>query len=145
MRMDLWKPLEIGNDQCARRPVGPLDLWVRKLASEWQVASTLTPEKKDIGRVMKVLTEVADRNPYCLDEPAPIIVFKGFGDSALEFLFGVWFAKQDYVTLRNTIMREIKERFDAEGIEIPFPHRTLYAGAATEPFPVRVVAQDGAP
>lgn len=99
--------------------------------------------KEDIRKVMEVLADVADQNPYCLDEPAPIILFKGFGDSALQILLGVWFAKADFLTLRNSILPEIKERFDAEGIEIPFPHRTLYAGAATEPFPVRVVAGDG--
>jgi small-conductance mechanosensitive channel len=34
----------------------------------------------------------------------------------------------------------IKERFDAEGIEIPYPHRTIAGGLATDPLPVRVVA-----
>lgn len=95
--------------------------------------------KEDIGKVTKILRDIADKNPHSLDEPEPIIVFKGFGDSALEFLFGVWFAKADFLQLRNSIQREIKERFDAEGIEIPFPHRTLYAGEASKPFPVRVV------
>ena len=42
-----------------------------------------------------------------------------------------------------TVMQEIKERFDAEGIEIPFPHVSLYAGAATGPFPVSFTAEDG--
>jgi small-conductance mechanosensitive channel len=95
--------------------------------------------KEDIGRVMRVLGEIADRNPFALDEPAPLILFKGFGASALDILFGVWFEKQDMLNLRNSIMRDIKERFDREGIEIPFPHRTLYAGSDTAPFPVRVV------
>jgi small-conductance mechanosensitive channel len=36
-------------------------------------------------------------------------------------------------------MQDIKERFDAEGIEIPFPHRTVYTGAASDPFPIRIV------
>lgn len=98
--------------------------------------------KEDVGKVVAVLKDIADRNPHCLDEPEPLILFTGFGDSALEFLFGVWFAKADFVVLRNSIQREIKERFDAEGIEIPFPHRSLYAGEASKPFPVRVV-QDG--
>lgn len=101
--------------------------------------------KEDIGKVMKILREVADANPNCLDEPEPLIVFKGFGDSALEFLFGVWFAKADFLLLRNTIQREIKERFDREGIEIPFPHRTLYAGEVSKPFPVRVVPDSPPP
>lgn len=95
--------------------------------------------KEDIARVAQILREIADNNPNCLDEPEPLIVFKGFGDSALEFLFGVWFAKADFLQLRNSIQREIKERFDKEGIEIPFPHRTLYTGDVTAPFPIRLV------
>ncbi len=98
--------------------------------------------KEDIGKVISILKDVADKNPNCLDEPEPLIVFKGFGDSALEFLFGVWFAKADFLKLRNSIQREIKERFDAEGIEIPFPHRSLYAGEASKPFPIRLVRDE---
>lgn len=33
----------------------------------------------------------------------------------------------------------VAERFDQEGIEIPFPHRTLYTGDVTAPFPIRIV------
>lgn len=96
--------------------------------------------KEDIERVIGILKEVANANPYCLDEPEPLIIFKGFGESALEFLFGPWFAKTDYIALRNSLLTEVKKRFDAEGIEIPFPHRTLYTGLATTPFPVTVVS-----
>ena len=96
--------------------------------------------KEDIERVMKILREIADGIPEILDEPEPFILFKGFADSALEFLVGVWLAKADYVTVRNQFLPTIKKRFDEEGIEIPFPHRTLYAGLASEPFPIRVVA-----
>lgn len=96
--------------------------------------------KEDIEKVRAVLMDIAKRNPLCLDEPAPVFVFQNFGDSALEFLFAVWFEKADLLALRTSIMIEIKSRFDAEGIEIPFPHRTLYAGSVTDPFPVRVVS-----
>ena len=95
--------------------------------------------KEDVGRVQAILKDVAVKNTYCLDEPEPLILFKNFGDSALEFLFAVWCVKSDFLILRQKIMQEIKERFDAEGIEIPFPHRTLYTGSVTEPFPVRIV------
>jgi small-conductance mechanosensitive channel len=101
--------------------------------------------KEDVAKVIRVLKEVADKNPYCLDEPEPVIIFTEFGDSSLNFLFGVWFAKADFLVLRNSIMREIKERFDAEGIEIPFPHRTLYTGAITEPFPIKIITGTGLP
>jgi small-conductance mechanosensitive channel len=95
--------------------------------------------RNDLGRTREVLLEIADANPYCLREPLPVVIFTGFGDSGQELLFGVWFAKADYIDLRNSIMQEIKKRFDAEGIEIPFPHRTIVGGLATDPVPVRVV------
>lgn len=95
--------------------------------------------KEDVKRVRSILIDLATRNPYCLDEPAPLVVFTDFGDSALEFLFALWFEKTDYINLKNSIMDEIKERFEKEGIEIPFPHLTIYTGSATEPFPVSMV------
>lgn len=101
--------------------------------------------KEDIEKVMRVLREVADQNPYCLDEPEPVILFQNFGDSALEFRFAPWFAKSDYVALRNSLLIDVKRRFDDEGIEIPFPHRTLYTGAVTEPFPIKLVPSDAVP
>jgi len=98
--------------------------------------------KEDMERVARVLMEVADRNPGCLEEPRPQLFFDGFGDSALELRFCVWTRKDAFVELKNTILVEIKVAFDRHGIEIPFPHRTLYAGSVTEAFPVRVVAED---
>jgi len=37
------------------------------------------------------------------------------------------------------IHEEIKRAFDEHEIEIPFPHRTLYTGAVTEPLPIEIV------
>jgi small-conductance mechanosensitive channel len=101
--------------------------------------------KENIEKVMRILKEVAEQNRYCLDEPEPVIIFQGFGESALEILFAPWFAKTDYIALRNSLLIEVKRRFDEEGIEIPFPHRTLYTGSATEPFPIRLVPYDVPP
>ncbi|QKT03775.1 mechanosensitive ion channel family protein [Ectothiorhodospiraceae bacterium 2226] len=95
--------------------------------------------KEDVARVRKVLEGVADTNPLCLEEPRPVFIFLGFGDSALDLQFSVWAKRENFLRLRNSIHEEIKKAFDAEGIEIPFPHRSLYAGEATEPFPIRLV------
>ncbi len=45
--------------------------------------------------------------------------------------------------VRNAIRLEIKEVFDREGVEIPFPHLSLYSGSVTDPFPVQVVETGG--
>lgn len=94
--------------------------------------------KEDLGKVKSVLEKIVRENPLCLDEPEPIIVFKTFGNSGINILLGVWFEKANHLKVKNSIFQEIKSTFDAEGIEIPFPHVTLYSGATTQPFPVKI-------
>ena len=98
--------------------------------------------KESIKHVRKVMERVADANPICLDEPKPTFIFKGFGDSSLDMQFSVWVKRENFSELKNAIYEEIKEAFDAEGIEIPFPHQSIYAGSVTEPFPIRVVTEE---
>ena len=95
--------------------------------------------KEEIGRVREILFEVASRNPLCLREPKPLIIFQGFADSAVSLQLSVWSATKDYLELRNRISEEVKAAFEREGVEIPFPHLSLYAGSATSPIPVRSV------
>jgi len=91
--------------------------------------------KEDLGRVMEVINGVVKRNPLCLDEPDPLITFKAFGDNGIQILLGVWFEKANFLKVKNSLFIDIKSTFEAEGIEIPFPHVSIYAGQATKPFP----------
>ncbi len=95
--------------------------------------------KENIERVRDALARVAHANPLCLDEPKPLFIFQEFGESSLNMQFSVWAKRESFLDLKNSIHEEIKAEFDAIGIEIPFPHRTLYAGSETEPFPVRII------
>lgn len=97
--------------------------------------------KEQVDHVSRVLSEIADAHPLCLDEPRPEVRFVNFGDSALEFLFILWCTREDFLNLKNQVMKQIKERFDAEGIEIPFPHLSLYTGSATAPMPIRIITE----
>ena len=92
--------------------------------------------KEDLGKVTEILKKVTKENPLCLDEPEPLIVFKEFGSSSIDILLGVWFEKANYIQVKNTVFQEIKSTFDKEGIEIPFPHISVYTGEATKPFPL---------
>jgi small-conductance mechanosensitive channel len=95
--------------------------------------------KEDIARVRVVILDVVEKNSRALMEPAPMLVFDAYGDSALELKLRVWATKENFVALKDALLEEIKARFDQEGIEIPFPQRSLHVGEATAPFPVRVV------
>jgi small-conductance mechanosensitive channel len=81
--------------------------------------------REDLDRVRAVLAEIARANRFCLDEPAPVILVTEFRESGIELLFGPWFSKTDFVDLKNSIMRDIRARFAAEGIQVPYPTRTL--------------------
>jgi small-conductance mechanosensitive channel len=89
--------------------------------------------RTDLDRLRRVLLEVAASNPFCLDEPEPLIVFSEFGESGMHFLFGVWFHKPDQLQMRNSLMQQIKERFDAEGIAFAHPVRALQPPPAAGP------------
>jgi small-conductance mechanosensitive channel len=89
----------------------------------------------DLGLVQRTLFEVAHANPLCLDEPAPLLISQGFGDSSIDYQLSVWAKSEQFLALRNAITREIKEAFDAAGIEIPFPQRVLHGGSV--PLAVR--------
>jgi small-conductance mechanosensitive channel len=95
--------------------------------------------KEDIQRVSEVLKTVANANPLSLEEPEPMIVFMGFGESAINLRFSVWATKEKFLELKNTLQAEIKIAFETANIEIPFPHRTLYVGSQTTPFPIQVL------
>jgi len=95
--------------------------------------------KEDIAKAREVLLGVARDFPLCLNEPKPLIILQGFGDSSVNIQFSVWAARENFLDLRNGILERVKIAFDKEGIEIPFPHRTLYTGSATTPMPITIV------
>jgi small-conductance mechanosensitive channel len=94
--------------------------------------------KEDIAKVRELLLQLAEKNPLSLEEPKPLFIFLGFGDSAINLQFSIWVKRENFLDLKNAIQEEIKTAFEHEGIEIPFPQRTLVAGG-DQPFAVRVV------
>lgn len=92
--------------------------------------------KEDLGHVRKVLLGVADANPLCLEEPAPTVLVLGYGESSMDLQFSFWVTRENFLGLRSLMHEAVKAAFDAEGIEIPFPHRTLFTGGTTGPMPM---------
>jgi len=97
--------------------------------------------KEDIERVNTILSDIASSNPMCLEEPAPLFIILGFGNSSIDIQFSVWAKRENFLTLKNTIYQEIKQGFDAAGIEIPFPHVSLYSGEASKPIAISIVGE----
>jgi len=94
--------------------------------------------KEDIEKVKKILADVAEKNLLCLSEPAPLFILLGFGTSSVDIQFSVWAKRENFLLLKNSIYQEIKEAFDKNGVEIPFPHLSLYSGEASKPIDIAV-------
>jgi len=97
--------------------------------------------REELKRVREVLLEVARQDPMVLMEPEPAVLFEEYGASSVNFRLVAWATRENFLAARNSLADGIKARFDAEGIEIPFPHVSIYAGSVTEPIPLRVVGE----
>lgn len=101
--------------------------------------------KEDIEEVRSILMDIAEKEPLCLEEPKPLFIFTGFGSSSIDIQFSVWTQRENFLIMKNNMLQAIKKRFDQEGIEIPFPHVSFYAGSDSNPLPVSLVQPDTAP
>ena len=89
----------------------------------------------DIAHAREVLLQVAADNPICLEEPRPLVILQGFTEGRVDIQFSVWAARENYFELRNSIQEQIKLAFDAAGVDLPSPQRTIYL--KTDNFPYK--------
>ncbi|MFW5689009.1 MAG: mechanosensitive ion channel family protein [Spirochaetota bacterium] len=84
------------------------------------------PFDADLVRVGELLISIAAENPDCLQEPAPLILPDTFVEYGTELLFGVWFAKSDFLKVKSALYAAILKRFSEEGIELAMPRGRVY-------------------
>ncbi|WP_435335769.1 mechanosensitive ion channel family protein [Haloarchaeobius sp. TZWWS8] len=82
----------------------------------------------DIDQATEIIIEEAEAHPDILDDPAPSVRLTELGDSSVGLKSRIWIAnpsRADFVKTRGEYVQAVKERFDAEGIDIPYPNRTI--------------------
>lgn len=82
----------------------------------------------DIGKAMEAIRAEFEADPRCLKEPPLFMGVGNLGDSSVDITVRVWSMTPDYWPLKFELTRRVKERFDRDGITIPFPARTVYTG-----------------
>jgi small-conductance mechanosensitive channel len=81
----------------------------------------------DIRRVLEILFRVASEQPTAMQDPPPLALFMGFGDSSLDFVMRFWTRDASLAPIAlSEAGASISEALAAEGIEIPFPQRDLH-------------------
>lgn len=79
----------------------------------------------DFGKAQAVLLDILAHHPLALKEPAPLVRMAEHGESAIIVCVRVWTKTEDYWTLNFDLHEQVKQRFDQEGISIPFKKVTV--------------------
>ena len=80
----------------------------------------------DIDKAMKVILSTIKAQKLALDDPAPLVVVGELGGSSVDLVVRVWSKNGDYWAVRWALIKAIKENFDKEGIEIPYPQTVIH-------------------
>ena len=80
----------------------------------------------DIDKVRAVIKEILDADERVYKDPQPLIAVGELADSSVNFYVRPYTANSDYWGVYFDTLEKIKKRFDAEGIEIPFPQRVVH-------------------
>ena len=80
----------------------------------------------DLDKVQGILMEMIKADERVLEDPEPQVVVAELGDSSINFKVRPWVKKEDYWGLYFDMQKAVKQRFDKEGISIPFPQRDVH-------------------
>jgi len=103
--------------------------------TNWTLSDRMRRIDLDVGvaygtdpqRVVALLAEVARANPGVLPDPVPVVLFMGFGDSALNFQLRAWTARfEEWLGTRSELGLAVVAALREAGIGIPFPQRDLH-------------------
>jgi small-conductance mechanosensitive channel len=90
----------------------------------------------DINKAMAIIKDEIEKHPLILDtrnerqkqhnEPMVPTKVVGLSDFSIDIKAWAWTADNDNgFQLKVDVLKSVKERFDREGVEIPFPYRTI--------------------
>jgi small conductance mechanosensitive channel len=80
----------------------------------------------NLAHVKNVLNDIISKDERILAEPASQVAVAELADSSVNFVVRVWTKTADYWAVKFDMTETIKNRFDAEGIGIPFPQREIH-------------------
>ncbi|GGK76140.1 hypothetical protein GCM10009067_30760 [Haloarcula sebkhae] len=85
----------------------------------------------DIDESTEIILDEARAHPEIMDDPEPSVRLVELGDSSVGLQSRIWIkdpSRSDFVKTRAEYVKAVKQRFDAEDINMPYPNRTIGGG-----------------
>jgi len=79
-----------------------------------------------IQKAIEIIMSLVKEDERILSDPATQIAGKELADSSVNFVVRPWVRSEDYWPVFFDLTRNVKENFDKNGIEIPFPQRVVH-------------------
>lgn len=80
----------------------------------------------DLDKVETLLKRILAEDERILPDPEPVVAVSAHADNSVNFVVRPWVKKEDYWGVYFDTHKKVKQRFDAEGISIPFPQRDIH-------------------
>ena len=80
----------------------------------------------DLNKAKQIIVDLIEADERILKEPAPQVMVANLGESSVDFVVRPWVNSSDFWSTKCDLTQKIKETFDKEGINIPFPQRDVH-------------------
>ena len=80
----------------------------------------------DLNKAKQIMEDLLLTDERVLKDPVVTIAVANLGDSSVEFVIRPWVNSADYWAVRSDFIKAVKEKFDAEGISIPYPQSDVH-------------------
>ncbi|WDI32511.1 mechanosensitive ion channel [Hyphococcus flavus] len=80
----------------------------------------------DLNKAMDLIKSEVEKETRAKSDPEPVIAVDTLNNSSVDIICRVWVERSNYFPVKWALTKAVKERFDAEGVSIPFPCRTVY-------------------
>ena len=80
----------------------------------------------DIKKAKSLIEEAMKEDERILQDPAPVILLMELADSSVNFAVRPWVNAADYWNVRSDLLEKVKEKFDANGVSIPYPQTDVH-------------------
>ena len=80
----------------------------------------------DADLAIRIAKDVIETHPFALRNPSPSVFVDNLGDNGVNLTVYIWAPARNWWEVRTDLLWKIKKALEENGIEIPFPQRTVW-------------------